>query len=239
METFSVYFILFAIAFSIFCFALVYNEKFKKEEELKRQKKIEEQNEREKEQAERKRIEKERESLYGKCSFAVGDFYDTKTGNIKDVKALKIYEESKTLIISKEALRNQSDQDMIIKISDILGFTSQDYIPETAKSSTTEHSTSDMAKRAAVGGMLFGATGAAVGALTSKSVTREDNQSIEFGIHKFLFGKTPITINLRSLQNPFVEIMCRTADLEKVCATLNTIVEYAKAERAKEQKKED
>jgi len=143
------------------------------------------------------------DAKYGTCTKSIKWWFDESTNLIR------VYEDSKIVVIKEDAY----------SFDDIIGVDYMDKLQNVRTSATIRTDNSSMIGRAAVGGLVAGGLGAAVGAATAKQHTSYDNP----GVHDYV-----VLINTKKLSNPLIELKISNniSQVNEIIATINAVMAY-------------
>ena len=131
--------------------------------------------------------------------------------------AIHVFEESQTIIINGQPY----------KFGDIIGCEGSS-IPREEVTLTTTTDTGNMAVRAAVGGALFGTSGAMIGAVTARKQTKQNKEQEMRDFQRALYDNNhrtgSVTVYLKSISNPSIEISCFKREEKEICTLINAII---------------
>lgn len=162
--------------------------------------------------------EKNYNELYGTCTKSL-----CKDENQR--YAILVYEESQTIIIKGQPY----------KFGDIIGCEGSTIPREEVIQTTTTTDTGNMAVRAAVGGALFGTPGALVGAVTARKQTKQSKEQEMRDFQRALYDNNhrtgSVTVYLKSISNPSIEISCYKREEKEICTLINAIIAVTNSNR--------
>lgn len=149
---------------------------------------------------------------YGKCTISYGTTSIINSGFYHDL--IRVYEDSQIIVANG----------VPIHFKDIISYTTPNKTVFGNGNITTEtkYDTSNLISRAAVGAVAMGSTGAVIGALTSKTHTKSKSGFDNITVDNL--GQVKVTLNLKTISKPYVNIPCYDCEINEICAILNAII---------------